>query len=49
MLAAIIVCGLGYAEGSRLAKRLGSWQIICLGPGDLAPGQPAGDARHAAR
>jgi drug/metabolite transporter (DMT)-like permease len=29
MLAAIIVCGLGYAEGSRLAKRLGSWQIIC--------------------
>jgi drug/metabolite transporter (DMT)-like permease len=29
MLAAIIVCGLGYAEGSRLAKHLGSWQIIC--------------------
>jgi drug/metabolite transporter (DMT)-like permease len=29
MLAAILVCGLGYAEGSRLAKRLGSWQIIC--------------------
>ncbi len=29
MLAAIVVCGLGYAEGSRLAKRLGSWQIIC--------------------
>jgi drug/metabolite transporter (DMT)-like permease len=29
MLAAIIVCGLGYAEGSPLAKRIGSWQIIC--------------------
>ena len=29
MLAAIIVCGLGYAEGSRLSRRLGSWQIIC--------------------
>jgi drug/metabolite transporter (DMT)-like permease len=29
MLAAIVVCGLGYAEGSRLAKRLGTWQIIC--------------------
>jgi len=29
MLAAIIVCGLGYAEGSRLAKRIGSWQVIC--------------------
>jgi len=29
MLAAIVVCGLGYAEGSRLAKRIGSWQIIC--------------------
>jgi drug/metabolite transporter (DMT)-like permease len=29
MLGAVVVCGLGYAEGSRLAKRLGSWQIIC--------------------
>jgi drug/metabolite transporter (DMT)-like permease len=29
MLAAILVCGLGYAEGSRLARRLGSWQTIC--------------------
>lgn len=29
MLAAIIVCGLGYAEGSRLSQRLGSWQVIC--------------------
>lgn len=29
MLGAVVVCGLGYAEGSRLAKRVGSWQIIC--------------------
>jgi drug/metabolite transporter (DMT)-like permease len=29
MLAAIVVCGLGYAEGSRLSKRIGSWQVIC--------------------
>jgi drug/metabolite transporter (DMT)-like permease len=29
MLAAIVVCGLGYAEGSRLSQRIGSWQTIC--------------------
>jgi drug/metabolite transporter (DMT)-like permease len=29
MLAAIIVCGLGYAEGAVLARRLGGWQVIC--------------------
>jgi drug/metabolite transporter (DMT)-like permease len=29
MLAAIVVCGLGYAEGSRLARQLGSWPVIC--------------------
>ncbi len=29
MLAAIIVCGLGYAEGARLARRMGGWQVIC--------------------
>jgi drug/metabolite transporter (DMT)-like permease len=29
MLAAMLVCGLGYAEGSRLAKHIGSWQVIC--------------------
>lgn len=29
MLAAIIACGLGYAEGSRLSQRIGSWQTIC--------------------
>jgi len=28
MLAAIVVCGLGYAEGARLARRLGGWQVI---------------------
>ena len=29
MLAAIIVCGLGYAEGAKLSRRLGGWQVIC--------------------
>lgn len=28
MLAAITVCGLGYAEGARLSRRLGGWQVI---------------------
>lgn len=28
MLAAIIVCGLGYAEGARLSRALGGWQVI---------------------
>ncbi len=28
MLAAIVVCGLGYAEGGKLARRLGGWQVI---------------------
>ncbi|HTH62282.1 MAG TPA: DMT family transporter [Paraburkholderia sp.] len=28
MLAAIVVCGLGYAEGARLSKHLGGWQVI---------------------
>lgn len=28
MLAAILVCGLGYAEGGKLARRLGGWQVI---------------------
>ncbi|MGH1575200.1 DMT family transporter [Methylobacterium sp. P31] len=28
MLAAILVCGLGYAEGGILARRLGGWQVI---------------------
>lgn len=29
MLAAIVICGLGYAEGARLARTLGGWQVIC--------------------
>lgn len=29
MLGAIIVCGLGYAEGASLSRRLGGWQVIC--------------------
>ncbi|MFD7525960.1 DMT family transporter [Paenibacillus chitinolyticus] len=28
MLASIIVCGYGYAEGGRLSRRLGGWQVI---------------------
>jgi len=29
MLAAILVCGLGYAEGAKLARMMGGWQVIC--------------------
>lgn len=28
MLASIVVCGLGYAEGARLTRVLGGWQVI---------------------
>ncbi|MGJ5130872.1 DMT family transporter [Bradyrhizobium oligotrophicum] len=28
MIAAIVVCGLGYAEGAMLTRRLGGWQVI---------------------
>lgn len=28
MVGAIILCGLGYAEGAKLSKRLGGWQVI---------------------
>lgn len=28
MLAAIIVCGLGYAEGAKLSRTFGGWQVI---------------------
>lgn len=28
MLAAIVICGLGYAEGARLSRTLGGWQVI---------------------
>lgn len=29
MLAAIVLCGLGYAEGATLSRRIGGWQVIC--------------------
>lgn len=29
MLLAVVVCGLGYAEGARLSRTLGGWQVIC--------------------
>lgn len=29
MLGAIVVCGLGYAEGASLSRKLGGWQTIC--------------------
>lgn len=29
MLASIILCGLGYAEGGKLSRELGGWQVIC--------------------
>jgi drug/metabolite transporter (DMT)-like permease len=28
MLVAVLACGLGYAEGGRLSRRLGGWQVI---------------------
>ncbi|GMB79455.1 DMT family transporter [Shinella zoogloeoides] len=28
MVAAVVVCGLGYAEGAALSRRLGGWQVI---------------------
>ncbi|MGB5902616.1 MAG: DMT family transporter [Xanthobacteraceae bacterium] len=28
MLASIVLCGLGYAEGAKLSRRLGGWQVI---------------------
>ncbi|WP_343597059.1 DMT family transporter [Acinetobacter sp.] len=29
MFAAILLCGLGYAEGGQLSRSLGGWQVIC--------------------
>ncbi|TAM86184.1 MAG: DMT family transporter [Candidimonas sp.] len=29
MVVAIVTCGYGYAEGGRLARRLGGWRVIC--------------------
>jgi drug/metabolite transporter (DMT)-like permease len=31
MVAAIVLCGLGYAEGATLSRRLGGWQVISWG------------------
>lgn len=42
MLGAIVLCGLGYAEGARLAKTLGSWQVICWALVLALPGSVAG-------
>lgn len=28
MMAAVIVCGMGYAEGAKLSRSLGGWQVI---------------------
>jgi drug/metabolite transporter (DMT)-like permease len=28
MIAAVLLCGLGYAEGAKLSRRLGGWQVI---------------------
>ena len=29
MFLAVIICGLGYAEGAKLSRTLGGWQVIC--------------------
>lgn len=29
MLLAILACGLGYAEGAKISRALGGWQVIC--------------------
>lgn len=29
MVLAVILCGMGYAEGAKLTKSLGGWQVIC--------------------
>lgn len=29
MVGAIIICGLGYAEGAKLSRKMGGWQVIC--------------------
>lgn len=29
MLLAVLLCGLGYAEGAKLSRSLGGWQVIC--------------------
>jgi len=50
MIAAVLACGLGYAEGARLSRRLGGWQVIKLGTGAFAAGDAAACALdHAGR
>lgn len=29
MFGAVVICGLGYAEGGKLSRTLGGWQVIC--------------------
>ncbi|SIQ82469.1 Permease of the drug/metabolite transporter (DMT) superfamily [Chryseobacterium sp. RU37D] len=31
MLSAVVLCGMGYAEGAKLSKTLGGWQVISWG------------------
>jgi drug/metabolite transporter (DMT)-like permease len=37
MVASILVCGLGYAEGARLSRDLGGWQVISFALGLSLP------------
>jgi len=37
LLAAVLLGGLGYAEGGRLAREMGSWQVICWALVFIAP------------
>jgi drug/metabolite transporter (DMT)-like permease len=37
MVASILVCGLGYAEGARLSRELGGWQVISYALGLSLP------------
>lgn len=50
LLAAVVLCALGYAEGGALARELGAWPVICwalvLAAPFLAPVVGAGVAAH---
>lgn len=37
MVAAVLLCGLGYAEGAKLSRRLGGWQVISWALGISLP------------
>ncbi|MGE0702108.1 MAG: DMT family transporter, partial [Hyphomicrobiaceae bacterium] len=41
MVAAILLCGLGYAEGAALSRRLGGWQVISWALALSLPVMPA--------